>query len=87
VHPALSLARRQRRFASNNSPNIERARDSFRKLYGGLNGQALASAIFGGFLADRLFGRPRTVLLGAFTMAVDHFLMAFELAFLFAPCA
>jgi proton-dependent oligopeptide transporter, POT family len=71
--------------------------DSFRKLYGGLDGQALASAIFGtytacvyltpifgGFLADRLLGRRRTVLLGAFTMAAGHFLMAFEPAFLFA---
>src|SRR5881394_2832760 len=70
---------------------------SFRKLYGGLDGQALASAIFGtyaaavyltpifgGFLADRVLGRRRTVLLGAFTMAAGHFLMAFETAFLFA---
>jgi POT family proton-dependent oligopeptide transporter len=71
--------------------------DSFRRLYGGLQGQALASAIFGtyaasvyltpifgGFLADRLLGRRRTVLLGALTMAAGHFLMAFEAAFLFA---
>jgi POT family proton-dependent oligopeptide transporter len=71
--------------------------DSFRRLYGGLDGQALASAIFGtytasvyltpifgGFLADRLLGRRRTVLLGALTMAAGHFLMAFEVAFLFA---
>jgi POT family proton-dependent oligopeptide transporter len=71
--------------------------DSFRRLYGGLDGQALASAIFGtytasvyltpilgGFLADRLLGRRRTVLLGALTMAAGHFLMAFETAFLFA---
>jgi POT family proton-dependent oligopeptide transporter len=71
--------------------------DSFRRLYGGLDGQALASAIFGtyaasvyltpifgGFLADRLLGRRRTVLLGALTMAAGHFLMAFEAAFLFA---
>src|SRR5438477_6430866 len=70
---------------------------SFRKLYGGRAGQALASAIFGtytasvyltpifgGFLADRVLGRRRTVLLGAFTMAAGHFLMAFETAFLFA---
>jgi len=70
---------------------------SFRKLYGGLDGQALASAIFGtyaaavyltpifgGFLADRLLGRRRTVLLGALIMAAGHFLMAFEPAFLFA---
>ena len=71
--------------------------DSFRRLYVGLDGQALASAIFGtytasvyltpifgGFLADRLLGRRRTVLLGALTMAAGHFLMAFETAFLFA---
>jgi POT family proton-dependent oligopeptide transporter len=70
---------------------------SYRKLYGHLDGQALASAIFGtytafvyvtpilgGFLADRLLGRRRTVLLGALTMAAGHFLMAFEPAFLFA---
>src|SRR3954464_10458195 len=70
---------------------------SFRRLYLGLDGQALASAIFGtyaaavyltpifgGFLADRLLGRRRTVLLGALTMAAGHFLMAIEGAFLFA---
>jgi proton-dependent oligopeptide transporter, POT family len=66
-------------------------------LYGGLEGQALASAIFGtytasvyltpilgGLLADRWLGKRRTVLLGAVTMALGHFLMAFEAAFLFA---
>jgi POT family proton-dependent oligopeptide transporter len=71
--------------------------ESYRHVYGGLSGQALASAIFGtysasvyltpifgGFLADRLLGRRRTVLLGALTMAAGHFLMAFEGAFLFA---
>jgi proton-dependent oligopeptide transporter, POT family len=73
--------------------------DAFRQLpfYSGLDGQPLASAIFGtytasvyltpifgGFLADRFLGRRRTVLLGALTMAAGHFLMAFETAFLFA---
>ena len=66
-------------------------------LYGGLDGQPLASAIvgtyfalvyltpiLGGLLADRVLGKRRTVLLGAITMAVGHFLMAFELTFLFA---
>ncbi|WP_114954436.1 peptide MFS transporter [Sphingosinicella terrae] len=70
--------------------------EPFRRLYG-LEGQPLASAIFGtyaalvyltpilgGFLADRVLGKRRTVLLGAVTMAVGHFLMAFELTFLFA---
>src|SRR5688572_24460712 len=71
--------------------------ESFRSLYGGLDGQPLASAIFGtyaasvyltpilgGLLADRLLGKRRTVLLGAITMALGHFLMAFEVSFLFA---
>jgi POT family proton-dependent oligopeptide transporter len=73
--------------------------DAFRHLplYNGLDGQPLASAIFGtytaavylspifgGLLADRVLGRRRTVLLGALTMATGHFLMAFETAFLFA---
>lgn len=71
--------------------------NAFRGLYGGLDGQALASAIFGtyaagvyltpilgGFLADRVLGKRRTVLLGAVTMAAGHFLMAFETSFLFA---
>lgn len=69
----------------------------FSSLYGGLEGQALASAIFGtyaasvyltpilgGLLADRVLGKRRTVLLGAITMAAGHFLMAFDVTFLFA---
>ncbi|PZU50220.1 MAG: MFS transporter [Sphingomonas sp.] len=64
---------------------------------GGLEGQPLASSIFGlytslvyltpiagGLIADRWLGKRRTVLLGAITMAVGHFLMAFEPAFLLA---
>jgi proton-dependent oligopeptide transporter, POT family len=71
--------------------------EQFSALYGGLQGQALASAIFGtyaasvyltpilgGYLADRILGKRRTVLLGAITMALGHFLMAFEQSFLFA---
>lgn len=69
----------------------------FRRLYGGIDGQPLASAIFGtytslvyltpifgGLLADRWLGRRRTITLGALTMALGHFLMAFEGSFLFA---
>jgi proton-dependent oligopeptide transporter, POT family len=69
---------------------------SIQRLYG-LEGQPLASAIFGtytglvyltpilgGFLADRVLGKRRTVLIGATTMALGHFLMAFEQTFLFA---
>jgi POT family proton-dependent oligopeptide transporter len=70
---------------------------AFSSLYGGIEGQQLASAIvgtyfasvyltpiFGGLIADRLLGKRRTVLLGAVTMALGHFLMAFEVSFLFA---
>src|SRR5215467_8663118 len=70
--------------------------EPIKRLYG-LQGQPLASAIFGtytalvyltpilgGFLADRVLGKRRTVLGGAATMAVGHFLMAFEQTFLFA---
>lgn len=73
---------------------------SFKALYGGLEGQALASAIFGtyastvyltpilgGLIADRLIGKKRAVLLGALSMAAGHFLMAFEVSFLFALLA
>lgn len=71
--------------------------DSFRGLYGHLEGQALASAIFGtytasvyltpilgGLLADRVLGKKNAVLIGALSMAAGHFLMAFEVSFLFA---
>ncbi len=74
--------------------------DSFRRLYGGLEGQALASAIFGtyaasvyltpiagGWLADRFLGKRNAVLIGAVTMAAGHFLMAFEVSFLIALLA
>src|SRR4051795_13424401 len=70
--------------------------EPIQRLYG-LQGQPLASAIFGtytalvyltpilgGLLADRVLGKRRTVLAGAATMALGHFLMAFEQTFLFA---
>jgi POT family proton-dependent oligopeptide transporter len=66
-------------------------------LYGPLSPQALASAIFGfyaglvyltpiagGFIADRLAGRTRTITVGALLMAAGHFLMAFDFSFLIA---
>ena len=71
--------------------------ETLRALYGGLDGQPLASAIFGtytalvyltpifgGLVADRWLGRRRTVILGAVLMAIGHFLMAFEQSFLAA---
>jgi len=66
-------------------------------LYGPLSPQALASAIFGfyaglvyltpiagGFIADRIAGRTRTITVGALLMATGHFLMAFDVSFLIA---
>src|SRR3954454_17067289 len=65
--------------------------------YEGLDGQPLSSAIFGdytslvylmpilgGIIADQLTGRRIALIAGALVMALGHFLMAFEGAFLFA---
>jgi POT family proton-dependent oligopeptide transporter len=65
--------------------------------YHGLEGQPLASAIFGdytslvylmpivgGVIADKLTGRRIALIAGALMMALGHFLMAFESAFLLA---
>jgi POT family proton-dependent oligopeptide transporter len=69
-------------------------------VYHGLEGQPLASAIFGtytalvyftpifgGMLADSVLGRTRTLILGGVLMAIGHFLMAIESAFVFALLA
>lgn len=66
----------------------------------GLNGQPLASRIFGdytslvyltpivgGIIADRWLGRRAALIAGAAIMSLGHFLMAFEGAFLFALLA
>ncbi|HEY5723164.1 MAG TPA: peptide MFS transporter [Allosphingosinicella sp.] len=68
--------------------------------YEGLSGQPLSSAIFGdytslvyltpilgGVIADRFAGRRIALFAGGLTMAIGHFLMAFEGAFLFALLA
>src|SRR4051812_1255691 len=65
--------------------------------YPGLKGQPLSSAIFGdytslvyltpilgGIIADKLTGRRFALIAGAIVMAIGHFLMAIEGAFLFA---
>lgn len=66
-------------------------------VYGGKQGQPLASSLFGnytalvyltpiagGFIADRWLGRRATLILGGLVMALGHFLMAFEATFLIA---
>jgi len=67
------------------------------KIFGTLSVQQVSSQIyrlytgfvsftpfFGGMLADRLLGQYRTVYIGAILMAIGHFLMASEHAFLLA---
>jgi POT family proton-dependent oligopeptide transporter len=69
-------------------------------LYHGIDGQPLASAIFGtyaslvygtpilgGIIADKWLGRDRTLILGGVLMAIGHFLMAIQSAFIFALVA
>jgi POT family proton-dependent oligopeptide transporter len=66
-------------------------------VYHGISGQPLASAIFGtytslvygtpiigGIIADKWLGRNKTLILGGVLMAIGHFLMAVEPAFLLA---
>lgn len=75
-------------------------RAAIEAVFGTLSTQALAAQIFGlyiglvyfvpifgGLLGDRVIGRRRAVLLGAAAMAIGHFLMAFEAAFLPALAA
>ena len=69
-------------------------------IYHGISGQPLASAIFGtyaslvygtpilgGIIADKWLGRNKTLILGGVLMAIGHFLMAIESAFVFALVA
>ncbi|HEY1606897.1 MAG TPA: oligopeptide:H+ symporter [Allosphingosinicella sp.] len=66
-------------------------------IWGPMSPLALASSIFGlyaglvyltplagGFIADRWLGRTASITIGALTMAVGHFLMAFDVSFLLA---
>jgi len=53
-------------------------------LYGLYTGFVYLSPLFGGMLADRVFGQKKSVYIGAVLMAMGHFLMAFESFFLLA---
>lgn len=79
---------------------FEGFRSGMESVFGPLSIQALATQIFGlyigliyfmpvlgGWLGDRVMGQQKAVLAGAALMAVGHFLMAFEAAFLFALTA
>lgn len=54
------------------------------QLYGLYTGFVYLTPLFGGMIADRLLGQYRTVYLGGLLMAIGHFLMASESAFLLA---
>jgi POT family proton-dependent oligopeptide transporter len=54
------------------------------QIYGLYTGFVYLTPLFGGWLADRVLGQRRTVILGAALMAAGHFMMAFEPLFLLA---
>ena len=54
------------------------------QIYGLYTAFVYLTPFFGGMLADKFLGQRKTVVIGAILMAVGHFLMAFEYAFLLA---
>ena len=54
------------------------------QVYGLYTGLVYLTPVLGGFLADRVLGQRRTVIVGASLMAIGHFMMAFEQLLLFA---
>lgn len=52
------------------------------QVYGLYTGFVFLSPFFGGILADRVWGKKKTVYIGGVLMAIGHFLMAFENLFL-----
>lgn len=54
------------------------------QIYGFYTGFVYFTPFFGGILADKVLGQYRTVYLGGVLMAIGHFLMASEQAFLLA---
>lgn len=54
------------------------------ELYGLYTGFVYLSPFFGGILADKVWGKKKSVYVGGALMAIGHFLMAFESQFLLA---
>ena len=54
------------------------------QIYGLYTGLVYFTPFFGGMIADKLLGQYRTVYIGGVLMAIGHFLMASEKAFLLA---
>src|SRR5947208_9890249 len=53
-------------------------------IFGLYTGLVYLTPIAGGFLADRLLGRTRTITIGALLMAAGQFLVAYDVTFLIA---
>ena len=53
-------------------------------IYGLYTGLVYLTPVLGGYLADRVLGQRRMVIVGASLMAIGHFMMAFETLFLMA---
>jgi POT family proton-dependent oligopeptide transporter len=56
-------------------------------IYGSYTSLVYFTPLLGGYLADRVLGQRRMVVIGATLMAFGHFMMAFEGLFLFALLA
>jgi len=54
------------------------------QIYGLYTGFVYLSPLFGGIIADKVWGQKKTVYVGAILMAIGHFLMASEKMFLLA---
>jgi POT family proton-dependent oligopeptide transporter len=57
------------------------------QIFGLYVGLIYFAPVLGGLAGDRVFGQRKAVALGAILMAIGHFMMAFEAAFLFALLA
>ncbi|HEX6834417.1 MAG TPA: peptide MFS transporter [Rudaea sp.] len=53
-------------------------------IYGTYTSMAFFTPVIGGIISDRWLGKRRAVILGGATMALGHFMMAFEPLFFFA---
>jgi POT family proton-dependent oligopeptide transporter len=53
-------------------------------IFGLYSGCVYLTPIAGGWIADQLLGKTRTITIGALVMAAGHFLMAFDFSFLVA---
>jgi proton-dependent oligopeptide transporter, POT family len=53
-------------------------------IFGIYSGGVYLTPLLGGFIADRVLGRTRTIIMGSCFLIAGHFLMAFDISFLVA---